>query len=370
MLYRDFGRTGKKISAIGFGAMRFIEPVDEEASAAVVLRAFERGVNYFDTAPAYCMDKSEIVIGKAAAEMRRRGGTFYLSTKGYESDGAKVRARLENSLKRLGAEAIDFYHCWCVTSLEDWAERKSGGAVAAILKAREEGLVRHACISTHLDGEGIARILSEGIFEVVTLGYSAINFPYRAAGIEAARRAGLGVVVMNPLGGGLLTDHPDRFAFIRRPGDRSLVVSALRFVLSTPGVTCALAGCSTVEQVDEAVSAAEDFRPLPEAEMDDVRRGVRREFDTLCTLCSYCRECPQDIPVPQLMSAYNYRVIENPKAMQDQLRMHWEIRDVLGILEHCNQCGACQEACTQKLPVLERLEDIRKIYEAESPRRK
>jgi len=372
MLYRDYGSTGRKISAISFGGMRFPDVDDQEGMAALVLRAFDKGVNYFDTAPGYCKDKSEEIFGLAIAEMKRRGGAFHVSTKSGEEDGARVRAELERSLERLGVEAIDFYHCWCVMTMDDWAARKSGGAVAAILKAKEEGLVRHAVISTHLAGEDIGRVLEEGQFEGVTLGYSAINFPYRGAGIEAARRLGLGVAVMNPLGGGLIPKH-ERFGFICRPEDPSAAVSALRFVLSTPGVTTALVGCSTPEQVDEAVAAAEPFRPLAAADMDAIRRGVEEKFDRLCTLCRYCDVCEQDVPVFMLMNAYNHLALEGAekgvKNLKGQLQWHWGVEDVPATLARCTRCGRCQAECTQHIPIVERLEEIARLYEADKDKK-
>ena len=369
MLYRDYGRTGQKVSAISFGGMRFPNVADEEAMTRLVVHAFEKGVNYFDTAPGYNQDKSEIIVGKAVLEMKRRGGTFHVSTKSGEEEGAKVRAELEKSLKRLNVEAIDFYHCWCVMSMDDWALRKSKGAVAAILKARDEGLIRHAAVSTHLAGEDIGRVLAEGAFEGVTLGYSAINFPYRQAGIAAARRLGLGVAIMNPLGGGLIPKH-ERFGFIRREGDRSAAVSALRFVLSTPGVTCALVGCSTPEQVDEAVSAVEPFRELSAADMDEIRRGVEQKFDKLCTLCRYCDVCEERIPIYRFMNAYNHLVLEGAdKGMKGQLKWHWGIEDVLKTLEKCTRCGRCQAECTQHIPIVERIEEIVRLYEADKAKK-
>jgi len=364
LIHREYGRTGKRVSAISFGGMRFPNVADEEAMAGLVLRAFEKGVNYFDTAPGYNQDKSEIIVGRAVLEMKRRGGAFFVSTKSGEEEGGKVRAELERSLRRLNVEAIDFYHCWCVMSMEDWALRKSKGAVAEIRKARDEGLIRHAVISTHLDGEDIGRVLEEGHFEGVTLGYSAINFPYRGAGIEAARRLGLGVAVMNPLGGGLIPKHA-RLGFIRRPEDPSAAVSALRFVLSTPGVTTALVGCSTPEQIDEAVSAADPFRPLGEADMADVRRGVEAQFDKLCTLCCYCDVCPEGIPIYQMMNAFNHLLLEgDDKNLKGQLKWHWGIEDVSGALAKCTRCGRCQAECTQHIPIVERIEEIVRRYQS------
>ena len=114
-----------------------------------------------------------------------------------------------------------------------------GGAVDEALKAKGEGLIKHLAVSSHLQGDQIREILAEGPLEGVTLGYSAINFPYRQAAIDAAGEMGLGVVTMNPLGGGLIPNNAEKFDFIRTEADESVVAAALRFNISQAPVSSA-----------------------------------------------------------------------------------------------------------------------------------
>ena len=197
MLTREYGKTGEKISVIGFGGMRFPDPRDIDANASLVLHAYRRGINYFDTAPFYCKDKSEDIIGAAVRRMNRK--RVYLSTKCMEADGAKLRKSLEKSLKRLNTSYIDFFHIWCIVNPDQWKQRKKGGAVAAAMKAKDEGLIRHLAVSSHLPGKDLGKLLAEGVFEGVTLGYCALNFPYRQKALDAAAKMHLGVVTMNRL---------------------------------------------------------------------------------------------------------------------------------------------------------------------------
>ena len=214
MLYREYGSTGVTVSALGFGGMRFPEPANIDKMAEIPLAAFRRGVTYFDTAPFYCNDKSETILGVAIQEMKKSGKPFYVSTKTFGADESSIRKDLERSLDRLGVEAIDFYHIWCIKTPENFAERKRRGALEAMLECKAEGLVRHIAVSSHMSGEDTAAMLDEGVFEGVLLGYCAANFPFRETALDAARRKGLAVVTMNPLGGGLIPKHPDRFDFI------------------------------------------------------------------------------------------------------------------------------------------------------------
>lgn len=127
MWCKPYGKTGKEISVSGFGGMRFANPEDIDANAEIVLYAHEKGVNYFDTAPNYCKDKSEDIVGPAITRMKR--DEFHVSTKCMPADGGEFRAGLEKSLKRLHVDQIDFFHVWCITSPDMWRQRVKGGAV-------------------------------------------------------------------------------------------------------------------------------------------------------------------------------------------------------------------------------------------------
>jgi len=105
MIYRPYGQTGKEISAIGFGGMRFPEPNDIEKSAELLLYAHEKGINYFDTAPFYCNDKSQEIFGHAFKQLPR--DSFVVSTKCGAADGEKMRTSIEASLEKLGVEKIE-----------------------------------------------------------------------------------------------------------------------------------------------------------------------------------------------------------------------------------------------------------------------
>ncbi len=356
MWTKPYGKTGKDVTAISFGGMRFSDPEDIDAMAQIVFYAYERGINYFDTAPGYCKDKSEEIIGAAVKQMKPE--TFYTATKCMAADGDKLRKSLEQSLERLGVERINFFHIWCILTLEDWKERLAGGAVDAALNAKEEGLIEHLAISTHLPGDELSQVLKEGPFEGVTLGYCAVNFPYREEALTVARDLNIGVVTMNPLGGGVIPQNPERFAFLKGPDDKSVVQAALRFNVSNPAITSALVGFSSKEHVDEAIEAIEDFQPYDEKRIDAIRSRVVESFDGLCTGCQYCLPCPEDLAIPKLMDAYNMKILGNDQDQEtiNRLKWHWSMKpDAAGA---CSLCGECEDRCTQHLPIRERMQHI------------
>ena len=141
---------------------------------------------------------------------------FYISSKTMEKkDPGKAREDLENSLERMGVDCIDFHHVWCVLTLEDYYNRKKNGIIKEFEKFKAEGLIKNIVVSTHLTGTDVGKMLKDYPFEGVLLGYSAANFAYREEGINTAGQLGRGVVCMNPLNGGLIPRHPEKFQFFK-----------------------------------------------------------------------------------------------------------------------------------------------------------
>jgi len=357
MWTRPYGQTGEQVSIIGFGGMRFDNLADIEGNAEIVHYAYEKGINYFDTAPGYGNGKSESIMGAAFKQMDRE--KIFVSTKSNAATPGALRKDLEASLKRMGVEVIDFFHIWWVTTLEAWRQRVDGGAVAEAVKAKEEGLIKHLAISSHLPGVELGEVLTEGPLEGVLLGYCAINFPYRQAAVELAGRQGLGVVTMNPLGGGLIPQNAERFDFIRTPADDTVVAAALRFNVSNPNVTCALVGVTTRDHVDQAVAAVENFQPYSAEHIASIRENILEAFDGLCTGCGYCLPCPEGIDIPKMMDAYNLMALKDAEAAKDRLKCHWALSPAEASV--CSRCGVCEERCTQHLPIRDRMKEIAEL---------
>lgn len=366
MVYKEYGNTGIDVSVLGFGGMRFEEPENHEKSAEMLLHALRKGITYFDTAPGYCGDNSEIIFGKAIPEMKKEGIPFYVSTKSNKSKADDLRRDLENSLKRLNLERIDFYNCWYVLTLDDWEGRKKGGAVAEILKARDEGLIRFPVFSTHLPGNEIRNVVEEGYFRGVTLGYSAINSPYRENGIKAAAGNNMGVVVMNPLGGGTIIQNEETFNFLKVKENQSILEGALHFLMLDPRITVRLVGFGNMHNIDTAVSAIDSFQPYTAAELSGIENHIESDFNSLCTTCMYCNVCPVDIPVWKFVETANGLYFNTKEKSGNRLKWYWGTN--LGVLDRCTECRKCEDACTQHLPILERFEALKERIGAEQQR--
>ncbi len=361
MVYKQYGNTGHSVSAVGFGGMRFNEEDVRagrlEACAQIARYAYEKGINYFDTAPLYCNDKSESIIGLALRGLPR--DSFYVTSKtnfqqvDHPATEAGFFKRLEQSLRRLNVDYIDFYHLWCMLSLKQY-RRQCDTMYGWFQKAKAQGMIRHIVFSSHMPGEDLAQVIEEGLFEGMLIGYNALNYRYRQAGLDAAYARKMGVVVMNPLGGGVIPENPALFSYLNEGTDLTVSQAALRFVASHREVSVALNGLTTKAQVDEAVRAVAGLEERPATELAGSLSAGGTGFNTLCTGCGYCDSCPEGIPVPKYMDAYNQKLLGHNAA--ERLQMHWVI-PAAGAGE-CVACGRCEGLCTQHLPIIDRLREI------------
>lgn len=364
MYYKQYGDTDMKVSAVGLGTMRYDEE-DVKAGrlskcAEIPLYAFEKGINYWDTAPFYCDDKSEIITGMALSQVKR--DQVYVTSKvnfgTLDGDTSRdsFRRRLEMSLDRLQTDYIDFYHMWCMLNLQSW-EKHMEALYRFFEEAKAEGLIRNIVFSSHMEGNDIEQVVATGKFKGMLIGYNALNYRFRQSGIKAAHDKGMGVVVMNPLGGGMIPQNPDAFAYLTKGTDLTVPQAALRFVASHKEITVTLAGCTTKAHVDDAVKAVENLEERPAEEIVKRYEEEGVSFNNLCTGCGYCKGCPKEIPIPKMMDAYNQYILSGKKEnITDRLSGHWNVEKALA--SECIGCRKCERQCTQHLPIVERLAEI------------
>jgi predicted aldo/keto reductase-like oxidoreductase len=259
-----------------------------------------------------------------------------------------------------------------VLDLADFHSRMvKGGAYEAAMRAKEEGLIDHVVFSTHCNGAEIQEIVDEGLFEGMTVGYNILNYRFRQQGVAAAARRGMGVVIMNPLGGGIIPQRAAKLDFLRSPSDPSVVEAALRFVASHREITAALPGMGTLDEVRQdcavgqglgkAVAAVteslESLAGFAAARQRDLEGHLNAALDTLCTGCQYCLPCPESIPIPKFLLSYNEKIFGQPADALNMMKWHW---GGLGAdqADRCIECGECESRCTQHLPIIGRLKDI------------
>lgn len=371
MQYRVLGKTGAKISALGFGAMRLPQTnvdgktiYDYEESIRIIHRAFELGVNYIDTAPGYCNRESEIIVGKAIKGWRDK---IYLSTKNPIEDdsGVHYRERLENSLKKLDTDYIDFYYMWGI----DWEtfENKinvKNGPLEQAIKAKNEGLIKHISFSFHDKPENMIKIIDTGYFESVLCQYNMLDRSNEDA-IAYAHEKGLGVVVMGPVGGGRLGAPSDVIKKLIPGGAKSSAELALRFVISNPNVTCALSGMGSVSMVEENTQVASNDQKLGDEEIIAINAAMEQNkklSELYCTGCNYCMPCPQEVSIPLNFQLMNYhRIYGLTEYAREEYNNIGKFEWMKGKkAEECIECGICEQKCPQKIEIRKQLKETAK----------
>jgi uncharacterized protein len=368
MQYRKFGNTGVNISALGFGAMRLPTAVvngqtvfDAAESIRIIRRAFELGVNYIDTALYYCGGDSEIIVGQALKGWRNK---IYLSTKNpiENASGDDWRRRLEKSLTKLSTDYIDFYHMWGI-GWESFTKDVDvpGGPLAAAVKAKDEGLIRHISFSFHDKPENLNKLVDTGCFESVLCQYNLLDRTNEAA-ISYAGEKGLGVVIMGPVAGGRLGTPSEAIQRLLPGKSQSSAEVALRFVLNHPQVSCALSGMGSWQMVEENARVASDETPLRPEEIERIKASMeenKRMAELYCTGCNYCMPCPHEVNIPLNFQIMNYhRVYGLTQYAREQYQAIGTKEWLKGKnAAACAECGICEEKCPQKIQIRDQLKE-------------
>ncbi|MBM3713899.1 MAG: aldo/keto reductase, partial [Actinobacteria bacterium] len=261
MKYRIFGNTGIKVSILGFGAMRLPEEeingkyyVKEKESIEMINTAFKLGVNYIDTAYPYCHNQSEFIVGKALKGWRDK---VYLSTKmptWMVEKSSDYRRFLEEQLKKLNVDYIDFYHFHALDDDRFKNKVLKYNLLNEAQKAKDEGLIKHISFSFHDTPDVMKKIIDTDIFESVLCQYNLLD-RINEKSMAYAKKKGLGVTVMGPVGGGRIT----ALGFLKDSIEeriRSLPELALIFVFSNKDVSVALSGMENINMVKENAKIA------------------------------------------------------------------------------------------------------------------
>ncbi len=366
MQYREYGKTGIKISTLGFGAMRL--PADDEYAVECMTRAIDLGVNYIDTALVYGTaghherGASEKLVGEAVRA--RKSKKIYVSTKNPCSDFGPKHwwQRLEASLENLGLSYIDFYVVVHGQGWEGWKKFRRA-ALKEALRARDEGIIKHLIISMHDKPENMIKVIDDGYVEGIIVQYNLLDRANEPV-IAHAHEKGLGVAIMGPVGGGRLGMTSQKLTSVIESA-RSTPELALRFVLSNPNVTCALSGMNTIEMVEENCAVASRKEPLSAQEKAAIQETLeknKRLMELYCTGCGYCMPCPQGVGIPQIFSAMNLHRVWGltELAKQQYAKLGPDNRDGLLQADACIECGACEQKCPQNIPIIQQLKESHK----------
>lgn len=361
---------GKEISRLGYGGMRFPkngDEVDVDAAVQLLRKAYEMGINYFDTAMVYHKGESEKIFGKAFEPYPR--DSYLIADKmsiWLCSDEEDMKARFYNQLKTLKTDYIDFY---LVHSLNrnHYKKVKDLHCVEFLQQMKQEGKIKHLGFSFHDTYQVFTQILNDYTWDFVQIQLNYLDWHNQGAEqlYRELERRNLPVMVMEPVRGGYLAtiDSERAKPFLELEPQRSIASWAIRWVESLPQVAVVLSGMSDLQQLEDNVATMTHFEPMNEQELaaiDRVVEEIRKVNEIPCTSCRYCMDCPMGVDIPEIFSIYSqYKIFGKEKAfVQD----YEEVVEHGNGAEHCVRCMACTTKCPQMIAIPDKLEMIAKLY--------
>jgi hypothetical protein len=377
MEYRTWPGKDVSTSLLGFGCMRLPTredgKIDEPRAEALLNRARDAGVNYFDTAYPYHGGESEPFVGRVIAKWPR--DSFYLATKmpvwkaNSLADAQKIFAE---QLERLGVEYFDFYLLHALHA-DRYQKAKELGIVDWLWEQKAAGRIRNFGFSFHDKFQALDTILRDQPWDFCQLQYNYIDRAEEAdtqagdEGYQLAEQLNIPVVVMEPIKGGTLANLPDEAAAPLRAQDpaASMASWALRWVGTHPDVKVILSGMSAEDQVADNLATFGQFKPLSDAENAAVEQAaavLRSRIRVGCTGCAYCMPCPMGVDIPENFRFWNRLAMFG---QTDAIRTSWQTRwDEKEKAKNCVRCGKCEAACPQHLPIRDRLAQLQSELDA------
>lgn len=380
MQYRRIVKKGREVSVLGYGCLRFPMKngkVDVERTKSQMLRAYENGVNYFDTAYIYHKGKSESILGAFIKEQGIREQVMiadklpaFLVNK---SD--QIEKYFYKQLQRLQTHYIDYYLMHMLDSLHSWEKLKDLGILAFINEKKASGEISHIGFSFHGQPDAFIEILEDYPWDFCQIQYNYLD-EYNQAGVAGLKRAcelGIGVVIMEPLrGGNLAAKAPKKVLalFKQYPVKRTPATWSLRWLWDQAEVGCILSGMNEESHIDEnCKTASETLVGCMTPDERQLIESVKKTYDALmkvpCTSCNYCMPCPYGVDIPSTFSDYNDRYFFNGrKAKMNYIgRVTGMVSGVKSGADRCVACGKCERHCPQNIAIIDELKNAHKALD-------
>ena len=329
MEYRELGKTGLKISRLGFGGIP-IQRIDAEGTKVLMHRLKDEGINFIDTARGYTV--SEEYLGYGLEGIREH---FVLATKSMSRDKAGMEKDIDISLKNLRTDYIDLYQIHNATPQQLEQIVAPGGALEALKEAKAAGKIRHIGLTAHsLDTFKMA--LEMDWVETFMFPYNIVETQCEDL-LKACAEKGIGFICMKPLAGGAIEE----------------ATVALRWICANDAVTVVIPGMADPKELEQNLAAVNDNSPLTAeetAKVQEIRSSLGTNF---CRRCNYCQPCAVGITISAcfLFDGYlsRYGLGEWAKGRYDAMAKH---------ASDCIGCGACESRCPYNLPIREMLKKV------------
>ena len=364
MQYRQFGKLDFKVSALGFGCMRFPfigedkSKIDEKEAIFMLRHAIDRGLNYTDTAFPYHDGQSEILVGKALKDGYRQKTKLASKLPSWLISSKKdFNHYLNLQLKKLQTDHLDFYLLHALNQTT-WPLIRDLDVLPWAESAIKDGRLGHLGFSFHDQlplFKQIVDVYDKWAFCQIQYNLLDVDFQAGLKGLRYASAKGLAVVIMEPLKGGTLANPPAliKDVYNQVKPVRTPVDWALQWLWHQPEVSTVLSGMSTRDQVKQNLASADrsaigSLSVSGQETIKKVQTAYKKVVDIPCTACRYCQPCPQTVNIPKVFSIYNHFLLDGNLATAKKA---YSALPEAQKADKCVNCGQCTKACPQNIDI-------------------
>lgn len=333
--YRELGKTGFKVSSLGFGCMLASDPT-------VITRAVDMGINYIDTARLYSRGNNERMVGEA---LKGKRDQVFLVSKSTAGSRAELLEELDTSLRELGTDHLDLWHLHS----RDTAEALKDEFMEAQEIARKAGKIRFRGVSFHFNmPQMLEHVVKLGVFDVALLSYNFTLGEEVGNAIIKARQAGLGIVAMKTMAGGYARiQRGDRLygqdpeALTKRLQQPGAMLSALKYVMRNKSVDTTIVGITNVEELEEDMRAMSE--PYGAADEKVLAAAMPRVSPLYCRGCGDCTGvCDKGV---RIADTHRHLMYADGYGQFDLGRSGWLAQPAAARAVRCSDCAECTVKC-------------------------
>lgn len=331
---RQLGKTGLKVTSVGFGGIP-IQRVDQNQVTKIVDEMERVGINFIDTARGYTV--SEGFLGNALKGRREK---FILATKSMAKDYEAMLEEVETSLRNLQTDHIDLYQLHLVKNTEDYKHVMGpNGAYKALVEARDAGKIGHIGITAH-SVDLLMEVINDMPFETIQFPYNLVERQAEEL-FEIAGKRDIGIICMKPIAGGAISN-----------GSLSI-----KYILQNKNVSAVIPGMEKIEEVKMNADVANGNYVFTDEEQLEADKIVEELHGNFCRRCGYCLPCIQGINIPSMFIAEGYL---NRYKMVSYATTYYAKQPVKA--SACIECGECMSKCPYHLPIIEKMKQVKEAF--------
>jgi len=371
MIYKKFGEKDWNSSILGMGCMRLPvvdddnEKIDEAKAIEMIRYAADHGINYFDTAWPYHGGNSEALLGRALQDGYRKNVKIATKLPSWKIEKEEdFNYYLKEQLNNLQTDYIDLYLLHTLNK-KFWENLKSLNVIDWLKEKKKNGVIKNIGFSFHASYDVFEEIVDYYDWDFCQIQYNYLDTEFQAGkkGLKYASNKGIAVVVMEPLRGGTLAKTPPpkvKDVLKQSSNQRNAVEWSLQWLWDQEEVNVVLSGMSTMGQLKENIKLAKQAKEykLNENENELIQKARKKFLDIFpvaCTGCNYCVPCPQGVAIPNIFALYNKAIIYDEYEKNNNSYSNFSDK---AKADNCIECGECEAACPQNLPIIDYLQDV------------